>query len=84
MQEIVEGQGGEGQAEVEADGLGVADMEIAVGLGGEAGDDFSVIFAGAGVFRDDFADEVHILGGGVGGRGVHDSALEAAMAAVRS
>ena len=33
-----------GQAEIEADGLGVADMQVAVGLRGKAGDHPAVIF----------------------------------------
>ena len=47
-----------GDAEVEADRLGVADMQVAVGFGGEAGDHFPVIFSGAIVFGDHLADEV--------------------------
>ena len=48
-----------GEAEVEADGLGVADVEIAVGLGGKARlDDGVAEFFGAHVFGDDVAEEV--------------------------
>ncbi len=51
-----------GEAEVDADGLGVADVEIAVGLGGKAGlDDGVAEFFGADVLGDDVAEEV---GGG--------------------
>ncbi|MPN56857.1 hypothetical protein SDC9_204550 [bioreactor metagenome] len=45
-------------AEVQADRLGVADMQVAVRFGGEAGDDFSAVFVVAEIFRDDFADEI--------------------------
>ena len=55
-----------GEAEVEADGFGVADVEVAVGFWGEAGDDGGV-FAGAEVVLDDFADEIEGFGGGWGG-----------------
>ena len=51
-----------GDAEVEADRLGVADVEVAVGLGREARDDASVPPA-AQVGGDDVADEVGALGG---------------------
>ena len=53
-----------GEAEVDADGLGVADVEVAVGLGGKAGlDDGVAVFFGADVLGDDVVEEV---GGGVG------------------
>ncbi len=43
-----------GEAEVEADGLGVADVEVAVGLGWKAGlDDCVAVFFGADIFGDD-------------------------------
>ncbi len=52
-----------GEAEVDADGLGVADVEVAIGLGGKAGlDDGVAEFFGADVLGDDFLEEV---GGGV-------------------
>ncbi len=57
-----------GDAEVETDGLGVADVEITVGLGREAGDD-RLYAACCQVLLDDLADEVltflrlRILGG---------------------
>ena len=51
-----------GEAEVDADGLGVADVEVAVGLGGKAGlDDGVAVLFGADVLGDDVAEEV---GGG--------------------
>ncbi len=55
-----------GEAEVDADGLGVADVEVAVGLGRKAGLDVGVaVFFGAHVFGDDVAEEVG--GSGVSG-----------------
>ncbi len=57
-----------GQAEIEADGLGVADVQVAVGLGREAGVDAAAPFAGADVLVDDLADE--IPGRGRSGRGL--------------
>ena len=45
-------------AEVETDGLGMADVEIAVGFGGEAGDDLAAVFAAGHVFGHDLADEI--------------------------
>ena len=54
-------------AEVEADRLGMADMEVPVGLGREAGDDGRVL-PRPQVVGDDVADEVGPLGGdGLGG-----------------
>jgi hypothetical protein len=51
-----------GEAEVDADGLGVADVEVAVGLGGKAGLDLGVaVLFGAHILGDDVAEEV---GGG--------------------
>ena len=52
-------------AEVEADGLGVADVEVAVRLGGKAGDD-GLVPALAKVGGDDLTDEVGVLEGGWG------------------
>ena len=49
-----------GDAEVQADGLGVADVEVAVGLGREAGDD-ALDPAGGQVLLDDLAQEVGLL-----------------------
>ena len=54
-----------GDAEVQADRLGVADVQIAVGLGREPGIDPPAMFARAVVLADDLADEVG--GGGRGG-----------------
>ena len=51
-----------GDAEVEADGLGVADVEVAVGLGREAGDRRRDP-AGRDVGGDDLADEIAPLRG---------------------
>ena len=45
-------------AEIEADGLGVADVQVAVGLGRKAGDDLAAVDAGRHVGGDDLADEV--------------------------
>ena len=51
-----------GEAEVDADGLGVADVEVAVGLGRKAGlDDGVAVLFGADILGDDVAEEV---GGG--------------------
>jgi hypothetical protein len=50
-----------GDAEVQADRLGVADVEVAVGLGWEAGHDPAPVFAGLEIRLDELADEV---GGG--------------------
>ena len=47
-----------GEAEVEAHGLGVADVEVAVGLRGEAGDDLAAEAAGGVVGLHGGADEV--------------------------
>jgi hypothetical protein len=55
-----------GQAEIEADGLGMADVQMAVGLGRETGLHASSIFVGLQVVEDDVANEVRRarLGGG--------------------
>ena len=55
-----------GQAEVQADALGVADVQVAVGLGREAGADRGMA-AGRQVLADDLADEVRPDGGAPGG-----------------
>ena len=47
-----------GQPEVEAGGLGVANVEIAVGFGREPGDNIAAELSGAIVFGNDGADEV--------------------------
>jgi hypothetical protein len=47
-----------GQAEVEADALGVAVVQVAVGLGREAGLDAAAPLAEAAIFVDEVADEV--------------------------
>ena len=47
-----------GHAEVQADRLGVTDVEIAVRLRGKAGDDAAVMLARAEVVLDDLADEI--------------------------
>ena len=47
-----------GQPEIEADGLGVADVQVAVGLRRKARMDAPGPFAGAHVLVDDLADEV--------------------------
>ena len=47
-----------GQAEVEADRLGVPDVQIAVGLGREPGDHRGPIFTGGQIGIDDGADEI--------------------------
>ena len=56
-----------GDAEVEADGLGVADVEVAVGLRRETRDDLRVAFLG-NMGRNDVADEIGGRGSGGGGR----------------
>ena len=62
-----------GDAEVEADRLGVADVEVAVGLGREAGQHPAAVLPGAEVVVDDVADEVASRGLGAGAG--HDSRL---------
>src|SRR5690606_32561567 len=57
-----------GDAEVQADRLGVADVQVAVRLGRETGADAGVLPAGQ-VLADDLADEVLAGWGGAGGRG---------------
>ena len=47
-----------GDAEVQANALGVPDVQIAVGLRGEARLDPAAVFAGAIVFENDLANEV--------------------------
>src|SRR5581483_2959765 len=47
-----------GDPEVEADRLGVADVEVAVGLGGEPRQDLAAVLPGPEVLLDDVADEV--------------------------
>ena len=59
-----------GDTEVEADGLGMADVQEAVGLRRESGDDVAVL-AGFEVFGDDLADEVEGFGWGVAGVCIH-------------
>ena len=59
-----------GNTEVQADGLGMADVEEAVGLRGKSGDDV-VVLAGFEVFGDDLADEVEGFFWGVGDVCVH-------------
>ncbi|MNC35625.1 hypothetical protein D3C75_841140 [compost metagenome] len=54
-----------GQAEVQADRLGMADVQVAVGLRREAGDDLGVL-AGFQVGLDDRAEEVRGSGGSLG------------------
>ena len=47
-----------GEAEVEADRLGVADVQVAVGLGREARVHAAAVLVGLQVFEDDVADEI--------------------------
>ena len=47
-----------GDAEVEANRLGMADMEIAVRFRRKPGDDAPIMFPGSTVGRHNFADEV--------------------------
>ena len=51
-----------GQAEVEADGLGVADVQVAVGLGRKARVHAAAVLAGPDVGLDDGADEIQSRG----------------------
>src|SRR3546814_2794998 len=51
-----------GDAEVQADRLGVADVQVAVGLGREAGADGGMLSVGQ-VLAEDMADEVLLFGG---------------------
>src|SRR5207249_11837511 len=60
-----------GEAEVQANRLGVADVEVAVGLGGEPRDDPAAA-AGGDVLVDDLADEI-----AEAGRFAQDSAQRA-------
>ena len=55
-----------GDTEIQADGLCVTEVQVAVGLGREAGDDLLVAFGGD-ILRDDFSDEITGCGSG-GGR----------------
>ncbi len=50
-----------GDAEIDADRLGVADVQVAVGLGREPGDDL-LVFAALEVLANDVADEIAIFG----------------------
>ena len=52
-----------GEAEVQADGFGVADMQVAVGLRGKTGVNASAVFVGFKIFKDDVADEIGRAGG---------------------
>ena len=58
------------EAEVQADRLGVAEMEVAVGFRGEAGQDTPTVFADAGILDHNVADEIRGSGGGFRGFGV--------------
>ena len=60
----------EGDAEIEADALRVADVEIAVRFGREAGDDATPVLAGRAVVGDDLPDEIEPVGVS-GRRSVH-------------
>src|SRR3546814_12205966 len=51
-----------GDAEVQADRLGVADVQVAVGFGREAGADGGMLPVGQ-VLADDLADEALLFGG---------------------
>ncbi len=55
-----------GDAEVEADGLGVADVQVAVRFGREAGDHLAGVDAAGHVGGDDLADEVERRRGSFG------------------
>src|SRR3546814_4904743 len=70
-----------GDAEVQADRLGVADVQVAVGLGREAGADGGMLPVGQ-VLADDLADEVLLFGGrrGIARRSEeHTSELQSLM-----
>ena len=74
-------------AEVQADRLGVPDVEVAVRLGREARRDLAAVLPGAAVLVDDLADEVPAGGVGGGARGVfvvHGSPQGTAGAGSRS
>jgi hypothetical protein len=47
-----------GEAEVQADRLGVTDVQVAIGLWGEAGADPAAVLAGLLVFSDDLMDKM--------------------------
>src|SRR6266581_3895195 len=51
-----------GNSKVEADGLSVTDVQIAVRLRGKTGDHSSAVLAGLQISCDDLADEVPRLG----------------------
>src|SRR5206468_1055503 len=51
-----------GDSKVEADGLSVADVQIAVRLGGKTSDHSPAVLAGLQISFDDLADEVPCLG----------------------
>ena len=55
-----------GEAEVEADGFGVADVQVAVGLGRKAGLHASVVLVGLQVFEHDVAMKLEGRGSGAG------------------
>src|SRR5574340_1181827 len=59
-----------GQAEIEADALGMADMQVAVGFGRETCFDPAMPLAGAVVFFNNAANEIRSGWGGVAGLGV--------------
>ncbi len=51
------------QPEVQADGLGMADVQVAIGLGRKAGVDAALEFVGLQIVDDDVADKVRPFGG---------------------
>lgn len=46
-----------GRSEVEVNGFGVPDMKVAIGLGGEAGDD-GLYFVGSEIVFDDLVNKM--------------------------
>ena len=75
------------QAEVQANRLGVADVEISIGLGREAGLNAAAIFIGLQIIQNNVADKVRRpgfggpagCGFGMGIRGTHSVFLRLAQ-----
>ena len=71
-----------GDAEVQANGFRVADMEVAIGLRRKPGLNLSIIFTASDIVSDDLADEVKLFFVGVFRHGilvVFKSCLEAGV-----
>src|SRR5262249_22565547 len=71
------------ETEVEADGLGVADVQVAVWLRRKTGLHVSVVFVGLEIVEDDVANEVGRARLGEGSRGGFGLRVRSAHRAVR-